>query len=180
MKTSNPCAGSAALRPGPAGCIFIPRPGQALRPLPARERKFEPMFSPSIRSLHCLGSAAFCALAAILFLPPPAVAATRNLTGADQGKTIQLTTGDTLVVRLESNASTGFAWYVKKGSTALLKLDSQDRIAPENANPGTPGAQVFTFRANGPGKGDLLLHYVRSWEKPQPDEQTFTVHLTIE
>jgi inhibitor of cysteine peptidase len=118
-------------------------------------------------------------LAVVVVLARPAVAATRNLSDADQGATIQLTQGDELVVRLKSNPSTGFAWYLMKTSTRLLKLEGQHETAPEPSTPGAPVAQVFTFRAADAGAGDLVLHYVRSWEKPSDDEQRFTVHLTI-
>ena len=134
------------------------------------------MLRPSSR----LCTSAALALAFIVVLAQQAVAATRNLTGADQGATIQLTQGDKVVVRLKSNASTGFAWYLMKTSTRLLKLESQNEIPPEQPIPGSAGFQVFTFRVADAGTGDLVLHYVRSWEKPSDDEQRFTVHLIIQ
>jgi predicted secreted protein len=140
-----------------------------------RERKTIFMLHPSTR----LTPSAVLALAAIAVLAPPAVAATRNLTEADQGATIQLTQGDKLVVRLKAIPSTGYSWYLMKGFTRLLKLEGQTETSPEQPIPGSPVAQVFTLRAIDAGTGDLVLHYVRAWEKPSDDEQRFTVHLTV-
>src|SRR5580698_8708170 len=128
--------------------------------------------------LHwCLYLAAVLALAA---LAHPAFAASRTITEADNGKSIQLNLQDTLTVRLKSNETTGYAWSVLPSSTTCLKLQSQNDVVPPNSAPGAGGKHVFIFQAVSAGKGVLTLHYVRSWEKPDPNETRFTVNVTIE
>jgi predicted secreted protein len=39
--------------------------------------------------------------------------------------------------------------------------------------------QIFRFEAVKRGDGVLLLHYVRSWEKPDANEQQYDLHVTI-
>lgn len=116
----------------------------------------------------------------IVALTHSALAATTTITSADNGKSIQLKSLDTLVVRLDSNVSTGFSWSVLPTSTPLLKL--QDRVYkdPEQPVPGRGGTQVLTFQAVSPGTGVLTLHYVRPWEKADPMETRFTVNITIQ
>jgi inhibitor of cysteine peptidase len=127
-------------------------------------------------------------LAGLLLLatcPVTAGAATKVVTDADKGGTVALKMGDVLEVRLSSNPSTGFAWYLQKQSTALLKLTGQSQTQPTQPGPaqpevGRPVVQIFDFAPKATGTGVLLLHYVRSWESPHPDDEQFALHVTIE
>ena len=121
----------------------------------------------------------FAILVATLF-SQPAFAATKTIADADKGSTIHMKTGDTLDVRLEANPTTGFMWYLKKESTRLLKLTGQTETEATEPGVGRPVFQVFDFQATNPGDGVLLLHYVRSWEAPSPNEQQFQIHVVIE
>jgi inhibitor of cysteine peptidase len=120
------------------------------------------------------------ALAAIVCLPQTAFAATRVVTDDDKGGTVRLRLGDKLEARLKSNPSTGYMWYIEKESTPLLKLAHQTQTDIEEPGVGRPVFQVFTFEPKHIGKGVLLMHYVRSWEKPTPDDEQFDIHVVIE
>jgi predicted secreted protein len=109
-----------------------------------------------------------------------ASAATQAVTDKDKGSTVHLKTGDVLEVRLSSNPTTGYAWYVHKQSTALLKLSGQSQTEATQPGVGRPIVQIFKFEPRDKGTGVLLLHYVRSWEKPDPNEEQFDLHVTIE
>jgi len=102
------------------------------------------------------------------------------VTEADKGGDVHLKTGDQLEVRLKSNPSTGYMWYVHLKSTPLLKLVRQSETEATEPGVGRPIVQVFTFEARRSGEGILLLHYVRSWEKPASDEEQFNLHVVIE
>jgi predicted secreted protein len=120
------------------------------------------------------------AFAVLLGCCPVALsAATKIVTDADKGLAVQLKTGDVLEVRLSSNPTTGYEWYVHPQSTKLLKLAGQSQT---DAAPGVgrPIVQIFKFETKGKGTGVLLLHYVRSWEKPDPNEEQFSLQVTIE
>jgi predicted secreted protein len=71
-------------------------------------------------------------------------------------------------------------WYVEKESTPLLKLHHQSQTEPTEGGVGRPIFQVFTFEARHAGNGVLRLHYVRSWEKPAPDDEKFDIRVVIE
>jgi predicted secreted protein len=111
---------------------------------------------------------------------PSAFAATKVVTDSDKGTTVEIKMGDVLEVRLNSNPTTGYAWYVHKQSTPLLKLTGQSQTQSTQPGVGRPIVQIFDFAPKAKGTGVLLLHYVRSWEQPDPNEEQFSLHLTIE
>ena len=106
-------------------------------------------------------------------------AATRILTDSDKGAKVSLYDGDRLELRLTSNPSTGYMWSVRDDSTPLLKLLMQLQTQSRQPGVGRPILQIFRFLAMNKGEGVLVLHYVRSWEKPDPNERQFDLHLTI-
>jgi len=117
---------------------------------------------------------------AIVCHPQTVFAATKVITDADKGGEVRLKTGDQLELRLKSNPSTGYMWYVQAKSTPLLKLVRQSQTETTEPGVGRPIFQVFQFEPRRGGDGVLQLHYVRSWEKPAPDEERFEIHVFIE
>ena len=115
-----------------------------------------------------------------------AFAATKVITDADKGGVVHIKVVDRLEVRLKSNPTTGYMWYVEKESTPLLKLHHQSQTevpvpAEEKSGlVGQPVFQVFTFEPRHVGAGVLRLHYVRSWEKPTPEDVKFEIRVVIE
>ena len=134
--------------------------------------------------MHRKSAAHSWLLLAALFLlaicPAVASAATKVVTDADKGGAVTIKMGDVLEVRLSSNPSTGYAWYLQKQSTALLKLTGQSQTQATQPGVGRPVVQVFDFAPTGKGTGVLMLHYVRSWMNPDPNEEQFSLHVTIE
>ncbi|MGO9318595.1 MAG: protease inhibitor I42 family protein [Terracidiphilus sp.] len=113
-----------------------------------------------------------------------ALAATKVITDADKGGVVHIKFADQLELRMKSNPSTGYMWYLEKESTPLLKLHHQSQTEPaeQSAEPavGRPIFQVFTFEPRRVGEGVLRLHYVRSWEKPTPEDEQFKIRVVIE
>jgi predicted secreted protein len=82
---------------------------------------------------------------------------------ADAGRTIVLSPGQQLRVRLPVQSGTGYAWQIAPGSTPLLSWNrTMMRARPER--PGGPRMQVLALRAMGSGTGQLHLEYRRPWE----------------
>ena len=103
-----------------------------------------------------------------------------TVTGTDNGKTVALTPGDTLVVALESNPSTGYVWQVASVDTSLLAQSGQPAFHPgERQMPGAPGQQLFKFTAQKSGSSALRLVYVRPWEKGAPPGKTYKLSVAI-
>jgi inhibitor of cysteine peptidase len=126
------------------------------------------------------------ALVAIACSAQAALAATKVITDADKGGVVHIRLVDQLEVRLKANPTTGYMWYIEKESTPLLKLHHQSQIevpVPAEEQPGMVGQrvfQVFTFEARHYGNGVLRLHYVRSWEKPTPEDVKFEIRVEVE
>jgi inhibitor of cysteine peptidase len=142
------------------------------------------MLVHSIRRIDGIRWFFLAGLLAMVFSPQAAFAAAKVITGADQGGHVHLKVGETLELRLKSNPSTGYLWYVHPRSTPLLKLTGQSQTGPTGQfgeqRVGQPIFQIFKFEAQRRGCGVLLLHYVRSWEKPTQDEEQFRLRLLIE
>jgi inhibitor of cysteine peptidase len=117
---------------------------------------------------------------AIACFAQAALAATKVITDADKGGVVRIKSVDQLELRLKSNPTTGYMWYVEKESTPLMKLFRQSQIESTKQGVGRPVVQVFIFEPRRSGDGKLLLHYVRSWDPPAPDEKRFEIHVVIE
>ena len=93
---------------------------------------------------------------------------TPRIVGAgNDGGAVVLKQGDTLVVTLEANPSTGYRWQTVAGTgTVLTPLGTPDYLPDKLAAGmvGAPGDMVFRYRAAAPGQTDLVLDYRRAFE----------------
>lgn len=98
---------------------------------------------------------------------------------SDAGETISVQVGDRFEIRLESNATTGYAWQVVD-QPAVVDLVSSDYEAPDTDLVGAGGVEVFVFAGASPGAAELNFEYVRSFEDPpEPaDTSSFPVEVT--
>jgi inhibitor of cysteine peptidase len=88
---------------------------------------------------------------------------TVQLTAQDSGSTVPLTTGDQVVITLDSNITTGFAWKLTKEPDAgILDLTSSHYVEPTTSLIGAGGSEVWRFVATGPGTTSLEMKYERS------------------
>ena len=103
-----------------------------------------------------------------------------SLTETDSGRTFNLRVGDTILVALRGNRTTGYGWYPRHGAGDVQILaEKGDRyetgIAPSgNPEPGQGGTHYFAYRVIGPGVCGIALEYKRSWEEKSP-ERTFEI-----
>ena len=102
-----------------------------------------------------------------------------DLSAADNGGTVGATTGEQVVLTLESNASTGYSWRLAdEPDQDVLAFVSSEYVAPQDGDlVGAAGAEVWTWNAVGEGSTVLRLEYVRPFE---PDEVAETFEVTIE
>lgn len=100
-----------------------------------------------------------------------------ELTADDDGSTVELAEGQELVIRLESNQTTGFRWnVVESPPEETLVQVSAEYEEPEDGLVGEGGTEVWTFRAAGRGEGSLRLSYVRPFD---PDDIQGTFGVTV-
>ncbi len=85
-----------------------------------------------------------------------------------QGSLVRLQRGDTLVVSLGANATTGYSWRVAAVDRHVLAPDASGYVAARHAPGivGSGGVAVLTFRAVAAGRTALKLAYVSPGRKP--------------
>ena len=103
----------------------------------------------------------------------------RTLTQEDNGKTIEIKTGDSLVVNLDENPTTGYRWAVERGSEDLLNPSGSEFIQNPDAKTGAGGTRVFTFQALKPGKTSLNIKHWRAWQGDSSVTHRFGVEILI-
>ena len=117
-------------------------------------------------------------LTTLLFVPVTK-SKTVLLEASDNNSHVCLYVGDTLTIKLESNPTTGYSW-AKPSAPALLTLLSLQTERGATNRVGTPGAQIFTFKASKAGESAVVLNYVRPWEKNAAPAKIFRVSVTVE
>jgi len=89
--------------------------------------------------------------------------------------------GQTLVVTLVSNPTTGYRWEVAEADKAILRqVGAAEFKSSAPSNPplvGAGGTETFRFETNGAGTTTLKMIYRRSWETSVPPIKTFTMQV---
>jgi len=82
-----------------------------------------------------------------------------------------------ITVYLCSNPSTGFRWSESAdiSDQSVIKQKYHEFMAPEDPSPGTPGQEMWQFRALADGTSTIKMEYSR----PGDDEPEWTFTLTV-
>ena len=103
-----------------------------------------------------------------------------TITEQDDGKSIKLIKGQTLLVRLAANPTTGYQWMLQ-GNPAPLELIKSDFTGDPQTKSmaGAGGTQTLQFMARSAGNATLKLEYQRPWEKDVPAAKAFKVTVVV-
>lgn len=102
------------------------------------------------------------AFAAGLLLTPQVRADVVTIDEGDHRQQVTLDPGDTLVVNLNANLSTGYSWNIAQNNTSLLRPMGRPSYQQGGSGmPGSGGTQTFRFRAVGSGGEGLRFLYQR-------------------
>jgi len=94
---------------------------------------------------------------------PAAGGRTIELTAEDTGSTLSVGPGDEIVVTLESNVTTGFAWQLEtEPASEVLDTVSSKYLAPDTELVGAGGEEIWRFVATGEGTTHVGMRYARS------------------
>ncbi|MDK2954498.1 MAG: inhibitor of cysteine peptidase [Kosmotoga sp.] len=91
-----------------------------------------------------------------------------------------LNIGETVILSLEENASTGFTWHLSLSEEGIVKITS--KTITTQAPPGVLGAPSmvsWTFKAVKPGKVTLTLKKYRSWEGEEAAVETLNYFISV-
>ena len=100
-----------------------------------------------------------------------------NVDASYSGKQVELSVGQSLAVTLNSNASTGYSWYLAQNSDeTVLNKTGNEYISPQTTLVGAGGKDEWTFKALKKGNSTISMGYSRPWESMLPAE---TFNLTV-
>lgn len=116
-------------------------------------------------------------LVVALLLAAPAYAAVIRAGADANGRTIQVRTGDRLVVTLAANASTGYSWVAISSGAPVLRLESVRSVPPTTRRLGAPGTYVARFAVRAAGRATIRLAYVRHTTPATPAAKTFVLRV---
>jgi predicted secreted protein len=89
----------------------------------------------------------------------------------------------TFIVRLKSNPTTGYTWFIKQINPQILKIDAHRYVPPQRQIPGAGGYEEWAFRVKpnafkaAPISTTIQMFYARPWEKREGKPITFTVRV---
>ena len=99
---------------------------------------------------------------------------------SDNGREMQLKKGQTLVVTLEANPTTGYSWEVTEPlDEQVLRQLGEPEFKAESDLVGAGGVQILRFEAVNAGQTTLKLAYRRSWEKDVEPLETYSIEVVV-
>jgi inhibitor of cysteine peptidase len=146
--------------------------------LPARNIR---LWRPPIRLTVIAAAVILVAMAVALYMVVRDDGqAPMTLTHADQGHSFTVQQGDEVVVRIASNATTGYEWAVAQIDSNVLTYQGSEYEAPSTNVVGAGGTQVLRFEATGTGTSPLALKYWRPWEGDASVVERYDVTITVQ
>jgi inhibitor of cysteine peptidase len=93
------------------------------------------------------------------------------------GDSISVANGDTFVIALEANPTTGYSWEAEPNDD--VEFVSSKQVQGSSNAIGAPGTQQLTFKAVQTGSSTLTLHYLRPFEQGVPPAETEEFDVTV-
>ena len=108
--------------------------------------------------------------------------ASLQLDATASGTTQQIKVGEVMAITLESNPSTGYAWFATSSNPDILAQMGESQYTEPQPSTGTPllgasGTETFFFGATEVGTVTLTLEYKRGFEIDSPEKM---ISLTVE
>jgi len=117
--------------------------------------------------------AVLCILACSLIMP--SVTAARVRRSYDSHR-IKVRPGHTFSISLKSNPSTGYMWQIQNPIDKTLLIIVNKTFAPQKRKlAGSPGKEVWRFKALKKGTIFIEFAYKRSWEKEIVKRTTYSI-----
>ena len=104
----------------------------------------------------------------------------RALTEADANHKVRLEVGQELVLKLESNRSTGYSWSLTESENPVLTSLGKPTYKISRALPGAGGFETWRLRATKIGRETLRFEYRRPWEKKVPPAKAVLCPIAVQ
>ncbi len=101
------------------------------------------------------------------------------LTDVDNGNEIEVKKGQSLVISLDSNPTTGYTWELveQPDGQILQQVGEELEFKPESDRIGAGGTQTIRFDVVGVGQTALKIVYHRPWETDVAPERIYYIHV---
>lgn len=101
-----------------------------------------------------------------------------TLTDADDGKTVELHPGDTVVVRLSENPTAGYRWAIDALDTRMASAEEGEYIGRSDTT-GSGGQAQWILKANKSGTTEVRLKLWRHFEGDSSIQKRFAFTMTV-
>ena len=95
------------------------------------------------------------------------------------GQTVKVKAGDTFILKLWGNPTTGYSWNMEDNTDNIVSLNGDPEYKSDSLLTGSGGTYTYTFTAANAGTTTLKFNYLRTWEK-DPPYKTFTITIDVE
>ncbi|HEY8198767.1 MAG TPA: protease inhibitor I42 family protein [Candidatus Limnocylindrales bacterium] len=131
-------------------------------------------------TITALAAMTMVVLAVAACAGPGSGAGTTELTAADSGSAIEVPNGQSIVIRLDANSTTGYSWQQAPGldeSVVKFVSESYQQATASPGMVGVGGTDTWTYEAVGAGTTTIALAYQRASDPTAT--QSFTVNVTV-
>ena len=106
-----------------------------------------------------------------------------NVDASYAGQEVEVAVGESLVLALESNRTTGFQWALVENSDQTALQHAGHKYVPyENTDPPLPGVggkELWSFKALKEGKSTIFMEYSQPWDGGIKQARTFTLTVVV-
>jgi predicted secreted protein len=102
-----------------------------------------------------------------------------TLSVEDDGRTVQMLSGQELVLNLESDRRTGYRWWLADSTDVILIPLGKPGYASRGASKGAGGFEVWRFKAAHAGTQVLRFEYLRSVADESPAARTLRYTVVV-
>ncbi len=106
-----------------------------------------------------------------------------NVDASYAGQEVEVAVGESLVLALESNRTTGFQWALVENSDQTALQHAGHKYVPyENTDPPLPGVggkELWTFKALKKGTSTISMEYSQPWEGGEKAAETFVLTVLV-
>ncbi|MDX2216621.1 MAG: protease inhibitor I42 family protein [Oculatellaceae cyanobacterium bins.114] len=102
-----------------------------------------------------------------------------TLTQHDQGKTFYVKVGDTILIHLSENSTTGYVWSIDPIPESIIELQDSAVSKQSSLWIGSRGERLLTFQTKQPGFATIHFKLSRPWKDSSEPRQQFGITIQV-
>ncbi len=102
-----------------------------------------------------------------------------KINDTDNGRPVAAKVGQTIVLELNANPTTGYSWQINQIDTTILQQVGEVQYDSDSTLLGSGGTETIIFEVIGSGATTLMLNYQRPWEEGIAPIDVFILHITV-